>query len=45
VWAKVLKQATALSEELHEAARPPRTPGTIRVSASVALFELADELP
>jgi DNA-binding transcriptional ArsR family regulator len=45
VWAKVLKQTTALSEELHEAARPPRTPGTVRVSASVALFELADELP
>jgi DNA-binding transcriptional ArsR family regulator len=41
VWAQLLKQATALSEELHDAAQPPRSPGTVRVSASVALFELA----
>ncbi|MET8997884.1 helix-turn-helix domain-containing protein [Amycolatopsis sp. NPDC004169] len=41
LWARLLKKATALSEELHAAARPPRTPGTVRVSASVALFELA----
>jgi len=40
LWARLLAQATALSEELHAAAKPPRTPGTVRVSASVALFEL-----
>ncbi|MBE1501241.1 DNA-binding transcriptional ArsR family regulator [Amycolatopsis lexingtonensis] len=40
VWARLLKQATELSRELHDAAQPPRTPGTVRVSASVALFEL-----
>ncbi|WP_460437429.1 ArsR/SmtB family transcription factor [Amycolatopsis stemonae] len=42
VWAGLLKQASALSGELHAAAQPPRTPGTVRVSASVALFELAE---
>ncbi|MGW5741137.1 ArsR/SmtB family transcription factor [Amycolatopsis sp. NPDC003861] len=40
LWARLLEKATALSEELHAAARPPRSPGTVRVSASVALFEL-----
>jgi DNA-binding transcriptional ArsR family regulator len=40
VWARLLKQASALSQELHDAARPPRTPGTVRVSATLALFEL-----
>jgi DNA-binding transcriptional ArsR family regulator len=42
-WARVVKQASALSQELHDAAQPPRTPGTVRVSASVALFELAGQ--
>ncbi|MEV4055545.1 helix-turn-helix domain-containing protein [Amycolatopsis sp. NPDC049688] len=43
LWARMLQQATALSVELHAAAQPPRTPGTVRVSASVALFELTAE--
>jgi DNA-binding transcriptional ArsR family regulator len=43
LWARMLKQVTALSEELHAAAQPPRTPGTVRVSASVALFQLSAE--
>ncbi|MFJ9780601.1 helix-turn-helix domain-containing protein [Amycolatopsis sp. NPDC101161] len=42
VWARLLKRASELSQELHAAAQPPRTPGTVRVSASVALFELAE---
>jgi DNA-binding transcriptional ArsR family regulator len=41
LWARLLEQSGKLSRELHDAARPPRTPGTIRVSASMALFELA----
>ncbi|UOX88747.1 helix-turn-helix domain-containing protein [Amycolatopsis sp. FBCC-B4732] len=41
VWTRLLKQASELSQELHGAAQPPRTPGTVRVSASIALFELA----
>jgi DNA-binding transcriptional ArsR family regulator len=43
LWSRMLKQASALSQELHDAAQPPRTPGTVRVSASVALFELTTE--
>ncbi|MEV4145149.1 helix-turn-helix domain-containing protein [Amycolatopsis sp. NPDC049691] len=42
VWARVLERASELGHELHAAAQPPRTPGTVRVSASLALFELAD---
>ncbi len=40
VWARILEQATELSQVLHDAAQPPRAPGTVRVSASIALFEL-----
>jgi len=38
VWAKVVEQARELSRVLHAAAEPPRTPGTVRVSATLALF-------
>jgi len=40
VWTRLLEQSKLLSHELHDAARAPRTDGTIRVSASMALFEL-----
>lgn len=40
VWQRTLAQASDLSHELHAAAQPPRSPGTVRVSASLALFEL-----
>jgi DNA-binding transcriptional ArsR family regulator len=40
VWARLLEQSKLLSQELHDAARAPRTEGTVRVSASMALFEL-----
>ncbi|WIV61326.1 ArsR/SmtB family transcription factor [Amycolatopsis nalaikhensis] len=43
VWAELLSEATKLSERLHAAAQPPRTPGSVRVSASLALFELTQE--
>lgn len=39
-WAEVVDQVTAASSLLHGAARPPRTPGTMPVSMSAALFEL-----
>ncbi len=45
LWARVLERASELSQELHAAAQPPRTPGTVRVSASVALFELTEPGP
>jgi predicted ArsR family transcriptional regulator len=40
VWAEMLRAARTASLRLHEAALPPRTPGTVRVSATVALFEM-----
>jgi DNA-binding transcriptional ArsR family regulator len=40
VWEKVRVQVTEASQLLHSAARPPRTPGAIRVNATIALFEM-----
>jgi DNA-binding transcriptional ArsR family regulator len=39
-WADIRDRVSAASIELHQAAQPPRTPGTIRVSATIALFEM-----
>jgi DNA-binding transcriptional ArsR family regulator len=39
-WDEFRRSVAGASRALHEAARPPRTAGTIRVSASIALFEL-----
>ncbi|WP_181772963.1 ArsR/SmtB family transcription factor [Amycolatopsis pittospori] len=39
-WEKALGHARELSRILHEAARPPRTRGTIPVNATVSLFEM-----
>jgi DNA-binding transcriptional ArsR family regulator len=40
VWADVRARVQAASDTLHRAARAPRAPGTIRVNASMALFEM-----
>jgi DNA-binding transcriptional ArsR family regulator len=40
VWEQVRAQVHEASIRLHDAARPPRTPGTIRVNATMALFEM-----
>jgi DNA-binding transcriptional ArsR family regulator len=40
-WAEILGRVGAASADLHRAAQPPRTPGTVRVSATMALFEMA----
>jgi DNA-binding transcriptional ArsR family regulator len=40
VWEEVRVRITEASRALHEAAKAPRTPGTIRVSASIAMFEM-----
>jgi DNA-binding transcriptional ArsR family regulator len=40
VWADVMARMNAASEDLHRAARPARTEGTILVSATIALFEM-----
>lgn len=40
VWHEVRHAVHQASVQLHEAAQPPRTPGTIRVNATMALFEM-----
>ena len=40
VWIGVRDRIADLSRELHAAARPPRTPGTVRTSTTVAMFRL-----
>lgn len=40
VFAEVKTAVESASQKLHRAARPPRTEGTIRVNATLALFEL-----
>lgn len=39
-WLAIRDQVGAASDRLHRAARPPRTPGTIRVNATMALFRM-----
>ncbi len=39
-WAEIRERIGTASTDLHRAAQPPRTPGTIRVSATIALFEM-----
>jgi DNA-binding transcriptional ArsR family regulator len=40
VWDTVRTQVHEASYVLHREAKPPRTPGTIRVNATMALFEM-----
>jgi DNA-binding transcriptional ArsR family regulator len=40
VWATVVRAVREASFALHRAAEPPRSPGTIRVNATVALFRM-----
>jgi DNA-binding transcriptional ArsR family regulator len=42
VWKAVQEQIGAAARTLHDAAQPPRTPGTIRTSTSIAMFRMAD---
>jgi DNA-binding transcriptional ArsR family regulator len=39
-WAAFRSRIADAVRELHEAARPPRTPGTIRTSTTVAMFDM-----
>jgi DNA-binding transcriptional ArsR family regulator len=41
-WLAIRSRIAEAVRELHEAARPPRTPGTIRTSTTVAMFEMED---
>ena len=40
VWTEVVDAMTNASQRLHAAARPPRSPGTIRTSTTTSLFEM-----
>jgi DNA-binding transcriptional ArsR family regulator len=39
-WQKLRDRVADALRELHDAARPPRTPGTIRTSTTAAMFEM-----
>lgn len=41
-WAEVVDLVRRAGERLHDAARPPRTPGTRQVNATIALFPMED---
>ena len=40
VWKEVRKRIAEAAVDLHNAAQPPRTPGTVRTSTTVAMFAL-----
>ncbi|AGL13637.1 regulatory protein ArsR [Actinoplanes sp. N902-109] len=42
VFLDIRERITQLSRELHAAAQPPRTPGTVRTSTTVAMFRMTD---
>ncbi|MFF7634294.1 ArsR/SmtB family transcription factor [Kitasatospora sp. NPDC008050] len=41
VWRRAAQLADELGSLLHEAARPPHAPGTVRVGATMVLFQMA----
>jgi len=43
-WSDLRERMSVLVRELHEIAQPPRTPGTIRTSTTVAMFEMERHL-
>lgn len=42
-WQEIRERVTGALVELHNVARPPRTPGTIRTSTTAAMFEMESE--
>jgi DNA-binding transcriptional ArsR family regulator len=41
-WRQFKERIGQAARELHDAARPPRTPGTVRTSTSIAMFRVGD---
>jgi DNA-binding transcriptional ArsR family regulator len=39
-WREITERVMAAMQDLHKAAKPPRTPGTIRTSTTLAMFEM-----
>ncbi len=44
-WADIVRRVATAAADLHAAARPPRTPGTVRVSATAVLFQMTGTPP
>jgi DNA-binding transcriptional ArsR family regulator len=44
-WADAVAAIQGATRQLHDAARPPHSAGTMRVSLTIALFEMRDEEP
>jgi len=42
VWREIRDRIAQASRDLHDAARPPRTPGTIRTSTTIAMFRMEE---
>lgn len=42
-WSAIRDRISDAIDELHRAARPPRTPGTVRTSTTVAMFRPREE--
>lgn len=40
VWEAAVKRVQAISVALHQAAQPPRSPGTVRTSTTMAMFSM-----
>ncbi|BFU48137.1 hypothetical protein KRMM14A1004_63740 [Krasilnikovia sp. MM14-A1004] len=45
IWRDIRDRIAEAARDLHDAARPPRTPGTVRTSTTVAMFEMASADP
>ena len=39
-WREIRERVSEVAIALHKAARPPRTPGTVRTSTTIAMFEM-----
>ncbi|GGN26057.1 DNA-binding transcriptional ArsR family regulator [Actinoplanes campanulatus] len=42
-WQEIRDRIASALRDLHDAAQPPRTPGTVRTSTTIALFEMRSE--
>ena len=42
VWREIQERISQAAIDLHAAARPARSPGAIRTSTTIAMFEMAD---
>jgi len=43
LWRDICDRVTLAMTELHDAARPPRTPGTVRTSTTLSMFVMHPE--